>query len=81
MKVHEVHPTVDSGILLAGAQFIDAYSIMIGNAALDARRAAKKMLARGPRSIAGADPQSGPCFPPVRPLRGIPPPAAFRTTH
>ena len=51
MKVHEVDPDVDSSALLAGAQFIDAYSIVIGNAALDARRAAEKMLARGPRWI------------------------------
>ena len=51
MKVHEVDPDVDSSALLAGAQFIDAYSIAIGNAALDARRAAEKMLARGPRWI------------------------------
>jgi hypothetical protein len=48
MKVHEVDPNVDSGALLAGAEFIDAYSIVIDNAALDARRAAEKMLARGP---------------------------------
>ena len=51
MKVHEVDPNVDSSALLAGAQFIDAYSIVIANAALDARRAAEKMLARGPRWI------------------------------
>jgi hypothetical protein len=36
---------------LAGAQFIDAYSIVIDNVALDARRAAEKMLAHGPRWI------------------------------
>jgi hypothetical protein len=52
MKVHQVDPKVDSSALLAGAQFIDAYSIVIENAALDARRAAEKMLARGPRWIA-----------------------------
>jgi hypothetical protein len=51
MKVREVDPNVDSGALLAGAEFIDAYSIVIDNAALDARRAAEKMLARGPRWI------------------------------
>jgi hypothetical protein len=51
MKVHEVDPNVDANVLLAGAQFIDAYSIVIDNAALDARRAAEKMLARGPRWI------------------------------
>ena len=51
MKVHEVGPNVDSSALLAGAQFIDAYSIVIDNVALDARRAAEKMLARRPRWI------------------------------
>ena len=51
MKAHEVDPNVDSRALLAGAQFIDAYSIVIDDAALDARRAAEKMLARAPRWI------------------------------
>ena len=51
MKVHKVDPKVDRSALLAGAQFIDAYSIVIDHAALDARRAAEKMLARGPRWI------------------------------
>jgi hypothetical protein len=51
MKVHEVGPNVDSSALLAGAQFIDAYSIVIDNVALDARRAAEKMLAHRPRWI------------------------------
>src|SRR5260370_9985899 len=52
MKVQEVDPSADSAALLAGARFIDAYSIVIDNATLDARRAAEKMLARGPRWIA-----------------------------
>jgi len=51
MKAYQVDPNVDSSALLAGAQFIDAYSIAIDDAALDARRAAEKMLARGPRWI------------------------------
>ena len=51
MRVHEVDPNVDSGALLAGAQFVDAYSIAIDGAALDARQAAEKMLARAPRWI------------------------------
>ena len=51
MKVQEVDPKVDSGALLAGAQFVDAYSIAIEGAALDAWRAAEKMLARAPRWI------------------------------
>jgi hypothetical protein len=51
MRVDEVDPNVDSGALLAGAQFVDAYSIAIDGAALDARQAAEKMLARAPRWI------------------------------
>jgi hypothetical protein len=51
MKAHQVDPNVDSSALLAGAQFIDAYNIVIDDAALDARRAAEKMLARAPRWI------------------------------
>jgi hypothetical protein len=51
MRVHEVDPNVDSGALLAGAQFVDAYSIAIEGGGLDARQAAEKMLARAPRWI------------------------------
>ena len=51
MKVHEVDPIVDSGAVLAGAQFVDAYSIAIDGAALDARHAAEKMLAHSPRWV------------------------------
>jgi hypothetical protein len=48
MKVHAVTPNIDANTLLPGAQFIDAYSVTV-NAALDARHAAEKMTARGPR--------------------------------
>jgi len=51
MKVREVDPDVDPGALLPGAQFIDAYRIAVEDAALDARQAAERMLARGPRWI------------------------------
>src|SRR5882762_4880585 len=51
MKVHGVDPIVDTGALLAGAQFRDAYSIAIDDAALDARQAAERMLGRSPRWI------------------------------
>jgi hypothetical protein len=51
MNVHAVIPNVDTQPLLAGAQFGDAYSLEIDNAGLDARDAAEKMLARGPRWI------------------------------
>jgi hypothetical protein len=51
MKVHAPEPNVDTGALLAGAQFGDAFRITVDGTALDARRAAEKMLARGPRWI------------------------------
>jgi Protein of unknown function (DUF2867) len=49
MKVHAVEPDVDANALLAGAQFVDAYSITVNDAALDARHAAERMTARGSR--------------------------------
>ena len=51
MTVHEVTPAVDADALLAGAQFIDAFRIEIGDRALDARRAAERMMARQPRWV------------------------------
>lgn len=51
MKVRPVKPDVDANTLLPGAQFIDAYSVTVNDAALDARHAAEKMTARGPRWI------------------------------
>jgi hypothetical protein len=51
MRVQQVDPDVAAGAWLAGAQFVDAYSITIDGAALDARRAAEKMMAQGPRWI------------------------------
>jgi hypothetical protein len=51
MKVHEVEPRVDADTLLAGAQFVDAYRVTVDGAALDARRAAEKMLTHGPRWV------------------------------
>ena len=48
MKVHEVHPNIDAGILLAGAQFIDAFSIGVGHGTIDARQAAERMTGRSP---------------------------------
>jgi hypothetical protein len=49
MKAHAVAPNVAVSDVLAGAQFIDAYSITVNGAPLDARHAAEKMTARGPR--------------------------------
>jgi len=51
MKVLEIEPNVDPAVLLAGAQFVDAFRVTVEGTALDARRAAEKMLARGPRWI------------------------------
>jgi hypothetical protein len=51
MKIREVAPEVDSGALLAGAQFADAYRVVLDGTTLDARGAAEKMFARGPRWI------------------------------
>jgi hypothetical protein len=49
MKVRPVEPNVDVKTLLPGAQFIDAYSVSVNDAARDARHAAEKMTARGSR--------------------------------
>jgi hypothetical protein len=51
MDVHAIEPDVDAGVLLAGAQYIDAFRIAVDGTALDARRAAERMMARGPRWI------------------------------
>jgi Protein of unknown function (DUF2867) len=51
MKVHAVDPSVDTDALLAGAQYVDAFRITVDGAALDARRAAERMMARGPRWV------------------------------
>jgi hypothetical protein len=49
MNVHTVAPPADAAVLLAGAQFADAFSIAIDDDALDARHAAEKMLGQSPR--------------------------------
>jgi hypothetical protein len=51
VKVHAVDPCADTGALLAGAQYADAFCITVGGSALNARRAAERMLARGPQWI------------------------------
>ena len=51
MTVHEVTPAVDANTLLAGAQFVDAFRIEIGERALDARHAAERMMGRSPRWV------------------------------
>ncbi|MGY3032201.1 hypothetical protein ACVIIV_001371 [Bradyrhizobium sp. USDA 4354] len=49
--VHEVTPEVDANALLAGAQFIDAFRVDIGAAAVNAREACTRMVLNGPRWI------------------------------
>jgi hypothetical protein len=51
MKIRAVDPDANTGPLLAGAQFRDAFSVVVDDAALDARHAAEKMLGRSPRWI------------------------------
>jgi hypothetical protein len=51
MRVHEVTPNAVSSALLTGAQFVDANCIVTDGSALDARKAAERMFARGPRWI------------------------------
>jgi hypothetical protein len=49
MTVEEVAPEVDRDSVLAGAEFSDAYRVAVSDTGLDARKAAEKMFARGPR--------------------------------
>ena len=51
MSVQEVAPSVDPEQMLAGAQFVDAYRILVEGTGLDARKAATKMFARAPRWV------------------------------
>lgn len=49
--VREVTPNVDAGTVLTGAQFIDAFRVEVGAAALNAREACTRMMLHGPRWI------------------------------
>ncbi|KYH02924.1 DUF2867 domain-containing protein [Bradyrhizobium sp. DOA1] len=49
--VREITPNVDAGTVLAGAQFIDAFRVEIGAAAVNAREACTRMVLHGPRWI------------------------------
>jgi hypothetical protein len=53
MKAQAVEPEVDIGALLPGAQFVDAFRVTVDGSGLDARQAAEKMMARGPRWVEG----------------------------
>ncbi|MCK1740053.1 DUF2867 domain-containing protein [Bradyrhizobium sp. 139] len=49
--VREVTPEVDTGDVLAGAQFVDAFRVGIGATAVNAREACTRMVLHGPRWI------------------------------
>jgi hypothetical protein len=51
MEVQEVTPNVDSGTLLAGAQFVDAYRVVADGAPLVQDRPAEKIFPRQPRWV------------------------------
>jgi hypothetical protein len=51
MNVREIKPAVDADALLAGAEFSDAFRLDVDGHALDARRAAERMMGRTPRWI------------------------------
>ena len=51
MNVQAVNPDVDTAALLAGAQFSDAYSVVVEGGTLSARQAAEMMLGRQSRWI------------------------------
>jgi hypothetical protein len=53
VNVQAVDPNPDTGALLPGAQFADAFRIGVDGRTLDARRAAERMLGRSPRWIEG----------------------------
>jgi hypothetical protein len=48
MRVDPVVPNVETDALLAGAQFADAFRIVVAGATLDARQAAQRMMGRSP---------------------------------
>jgi hypothetical protein len=51
MTVEEVAPAINPAAVLAGAQFMDAFCLEVDGAALDARQAATRMMARAPRWV------------------------------
>ena len=60
MAVREITPDVDKSALLAGAQFIDAFCIMVDGSALDARQIVVDMRGANP----GANPLRATYTPP-----------------
>jgi hypothetical protein len=51
MNVAMVKPGIDAHSVLAGAQFIDAFSVTVDGNHLDARTAAERMFSRSPRWV------------------------------
>lgn len=50
-QVREITPNVDAGAVLSGAQFIDAFRVDVGKAAVNAREACTRMVLNGPRWV------------------------------
>ena len=51
MMIREVKPDVDKESVLSGAQFADAFRVVVPEAGLDARRAAERIFSRSPRWV------------------------------
>lgn len=51
MKVEQVAPNVETNVLLAGADFADAFRLALAGPTLDARQAAERMMGRSPRWV------------------------------
>jgi Protein of unknown function (DUF2867) len=51
VNVQAVDPNPDTGALLPGARFADAFRVTVDGRTLDARRAAERMLGRSPRWV------------------------------
>ena len=51
MTVTMIRPEIDAHSVLAGAQFIDAFTVIVEGSALDARKAAERMFNRSPRWV------------------------------
>ena len=50
-SVREITPDVDTGAVLSGAQFVDAFRVEVGAKQLSAREACTRMLVHGPRWV------------------------------
>lgn len=53
MPVRSVTPEPAAALLLVGLDFADAYQLVVGETALDAKAAAQRVFSRTPRWIAG----------------------------